>query len=62
MIFVGFGFLMTFLKKYGYSASGFNLFVGALLIQWAIIARGCFELEDGLIKYEFFFCFKISYN
>lgn len=51
MIFVGFAFLMTFLKKYGYSASGFNLFVGALLIQWAIIARGCFELEDGFIKY-----------
>lgn len=51
MIFVGFAFLMTFLKRYGYSATGFNLFLGALVIQWAIIARGIFELEDGKIKY-----------
>lgn len=50
MIFVGFAFLMTFLKKYGYSATGFNLFLGALVIQWAIITRGLFELEDGYIK------------
>lgn len=50
MIFIGFGFLMTFLKKYGYSATGFNLWVAALVIQWAMIMRGVFDLEDGLIK------------
>uniref|UniRef100_A0A336M835 CSON012444 protein n=1 Tax=Culicoides sonorensis TaxID=179676 RepID=A0A336M835_CULSO len=44
MIFIGFGFLMTFLKKYGYSATGFNLWVAALVIQWAIIMRGLFEV------------------
>lgn len=34
MIFVGFGFLMTFLKKYGYSSVGINFLLGALVIQW----------------------------
>ena len=43
MIFIGFGFLMTFLKRYGYSATGFNLFVAALVsefnsIQFASVA------------------------
>ncbi|XP_065076665.1 ammonium transporter Rh type A [Ochlerotatus camptorhynchus] len=49
MIFIGFGFLMTFLKRYGFSASGLNLLVAALAIQWAIIMRGCYEMEDGKI-------------
>ncbi|XP_058823707.1 ammonium transporter Rh type A isoform X1 [Topomyia yanbarensis] len=49
MIFIGFAFLMTFLKRYGFSASGLNLLVGALVIQWAIIMRGCYEMEDGKI-------------
>ncbi|XP_055606693.1 ammonium transporter Rh type B-A [Uranotaenia lowii] len=49
MIFIGFAFLMTFLKRYGFSASGLNLLVGALVIQWAIIMRGCYEMEDGRI-------------
>ncbi len=40
MIFVGFGFLMTFLKRYGYGAVGFNLLLAGLVIQWAMIVRG----------------------
>jgi ammonium transporter Rh len=51
MIFIGFAFLMTFLKKYGFSATGFNLFLGALAIQWAILMRGFFAMEDGSIKW-----------
>jgi ammonium transporter Rh len=50
MIFIGFGFLMTFLKRYGYSATGLNLFVAALCIQWAILMRGFFEMKHGIIK------------
>ncbi|XP_026478713.1 ammonium transporter Rh type B-like [Ctenocephalides felis] len=50
MIFVGFGFLMTFLKRYGYSSVGFNLLVAALVVQWAVLCRGYFELEDGKIR------------
>lgn len=40
MIFVGFGFLMTFLKNYGFGAVGLNLMISAVCIQWAAIVRG----------------------
>lgn len=40
MVFVGFGFLMTFLKKYGHSAVGFNFLISALAIQWGILMHG----------------------
>ncbi|KAL6053898.1 hypothetical protein STEG23_003725 [Scotinomys teguina] len=40
MIFIGFGFLMTFLKKYGFSGVGFNLFLAALGLQWGTIVQG----------------------
>ncbi|XP_055310101.1 ammonium transporter Rh type A isoform X2 [Sitodiplosis mosellana] len=50
MIFIGFAYLMTFLKKYGFSASSFNLLVAALTIQWAFLARGIFQLDNGLIR------------
>lgn len=40
MIFIGFGFLMTFLRKYGYSAVTYNLIIACVVIQWAILFRG----------------------
>lgn len=43
MIVVGFGFLMTFLKRYGWSSVGFNFLVTAFTIQWAILVTGFFE-------------------
>lgn len=46
MMFIGFGFLMTFLKKYGFSAVGLNFLVAAFAIQWATIFNGLF-LADG---------------
>lgn len=55
MIFIGFAYLMTFLKKYGYSTSSFNLLVAALVIQWAFLAKGIFQLEDGLIRWVYSF-------
>lgn len=39
MIFVGFGFLMTFLRRYGYGAISFNLLIAALVAQWSLIVR-----------------------
>eukprot|EP01083_Nonionella_stella_P018615 51813_1 len=36
MMFVGFGFLMTFLRKYGFSALTFNFLLCAFGIQWGI--------------------------
>lgn len=50
MIFVGFAYLMTFLKRYGFSATGFNLLVGALTVQWAFLARGLFMVDNGQIR------------
>ncbi|XP_020893447.1 ammonium transporter Rh type A isoform X1 [Exaiptasia diaphana] len=43
MIYIGFGFLMTFLRKYGYSAVGYNFFIAALVCQWATILSGVFN-------------------
>jgi len=40
MMFIGFGFLMTFLNKYGLSSAGFNFLVTVLAIQWNIFTSG----------------------
>ncbi|XP_059837620.1 ammonium transporter Rh type A-like [Hypanus sabinus] len=40
MIFVGFGFLMTFLKRYGFSSVGFNLLIAAFGLQWGTLMQG----------------------
>ncbi|KAI5626917.1 ammonium transporter Rh type C-like 2 [Silurus asotus] len=53
MIFVGFGFLMTFLKRYGFGAVGFNFLIAAFGLQWALLMQGWFhslDPADGLIK------------
>lgn len=53
MIFVGFGFLMTFLKRYGFGAVGFNFIIAAFGLQWALLMQGWFhslDPVDGLIK------------
>lgn len=47
MVFIGFGFLMTFLKRYGFSAIGFNLLIAALNVQWSILCSGFFHHGDG---------------
>uniref|UniRef100_A0A7N9AMF7 Rh family, C glycoprotein b n=1 Tax=Mastacembelus armatus TaxID=205130 RepID=A0A7N9AMF7_9TELE len=53
MIFVGFGFLMTFLKRYSFGAVGFNFLIAAFGIQWALLMQGWFhslDYSDGKIK------------
>uniref|UniRef100_A0A8C2HYW9 Ammonium transporter AmtB-like domain-containing protein n=2 Tax=Cyprinus carpio TaxID=7962 RepID=A0A8C2HYW9_CYPCA len=53
MIFVGFGFLMTFLKRYSFGAVGFNFLIAAFGIQWALLMQGWFhslDYTDGKIK------------
>lgn len=37
MIFFGFGFLMTFLRRYGYGAIGYTLLISSLAAQWSIL-------------------------
>ncbi|CAL2044800.1 unnamed protein product [Caenorhabditis brenneri] len=44
MIFVGFGFLMAFLKRYGFSAVSVNLLLSAFVIQFAMLLRGFLTL------------------
>lgn len=43
MIYVGFGFLMTFLKCYGYSSMGINFLIAVLVTQWYILVDGFFH-------------------
>ncbi|NXX33463.1 RHAG protein, partial [Nicator chloris] len=49
MIFVGFGFLMTFLKKYGFSSVGFNMLIAAFGLQWGILMQGFWHMKHGKI-------------
>lgn len=44
MMFIGFGFLMAFLKRYGYSALGFNFIVAAFVLEWSLIIEGWIEM------------------
>ncbi|ELU18387.1 hypothetical protein CAPTEDRAFT_137751 [Capitella teleta] len=46
MMFIGFGFLMTFLKKYGLSSVGENMMLAAFVLQWATIIGGFLHLHD----------------
>ena len=43
MILVGFGFLMTFLRKYAYSALGYTMLLTAVVIQASILINGLFH-------------------
>ncbi|KAM4748218.1 ammonium transporter Rh type C [Rhinophrynus dorsalis] len=47
MIFVGFGFLMTFLKIYGFGSVAFNFLLAAFGVQWAILMQGWFHTFVG---------------
>lgn len=40
IVILGFGFLGTFLVRYSFSASGFNLLVAVTATQWAIVLNG----------------------
>ena len=50
MMFIGFGFLMTFLKRYGYSAVSINFLIAAIILQWATLCQGFFHGWDSEAK------------
>jgi len=43
MVFVGFGFLMMFLKRYSNSALGLNFFISVECVQWSILVNSFFH-------------------
>ncbi|XP_072249866.1 ammonium transporter Rh type B [Leuresthes tenuis] len=47
MIFIGFGFLMTFLQRYGFGSVGFNFLIAAFSLQWATLMQGFFHGMHG---------------
>ena len=49
MIFIGFGFLMTFLKRYGFGAVSLNFLVASFVLQWAILMGGFLRMDGGKI-------------
>lgn len=45
MIFIGFAYLMTFLRRYGFSAIGYTFLLSALVSQWSVILE-CFAVSQ----------------
>ena len=43
MIFIGFGFLMTFLRRYAYSSLGYTFYLSAFCVQISILINGFFH-------------------
>lgn len=39
MMFIGFGYLMTFLKRYGMGALGFTMLITVIGLQWGILTE-----------------------
>ncbi|NXI42467.1 RHAG protein, partial [Galbula dea] len=52
MIFVGFGFLMTFLKKYGFSSVGINMLIAAFGLQWGTLVQGFWHMKQRKIHVD----------
>ena len=52
MIFIGFGFLMTFLKKYGLSAVSLNMLCAVVCLHWSTLFIRFFHLEEKVLKEE----------
>lgn len=50
MIFLGIGFLLTFMKRYGFGSVGFNLLIGCVATEWAILVWGFYHLHHGTIQ------------
>ena len=47
MVIIGFGFIMTYLKRYGYGSIGFNLLIVAFVIQWSLLVHGWINWNEG---------------
>ncbi len=48
MLIGGFGFLMNFLRRYGFSAAGFTLLIATTVTQWSILISGFLKMGPDL--------------
>lgn len=62
MLFVGFGFIMTFLKAYGIGAVGFTLFIGALGLQWALLLQGWMTTDKLAVNFNIVSFIRANYG
>jgi len=46
MLIGGFGFLMTFLKRFGFSAVGLTMLVVAICTEWSILLWGFTKIDQ----------------
>jgi len=53
MMFVGFGYLMTFLKAYGLGAVGFTMLITCLGVQWAMLVENLMVAGSLHMKLDF---------
>ena len=60
MLFVGFGFLMTFLRRFGYSAVCFTMLITVMCVEYAVIVKGLTydyqltkEIREGKKSFKF---------
>ncbi len=43
MIYIGFGFLMVFLKSYSWSAVAVNYFIASWALEWCVLTTAFWE-------------------
>ena len=50
MLFVGFGFLMTFLPRFGYAAVCFTMIITVVCVEWTILVSGFIRLDSATLE------------
>ena len=51
MLFGGFGFLMTFLKRHGYSAVALTMMITVVVTEWAILVAGFIRIDTATFSF-----------
>ena len=46
MLFGGFGFLMTFLRRFGFSSVAFTMLITVICVEWGILVSGLMGMGE----------------